>query len=229
MDEYFEIITGEYIFDCIIEKNEEFIEIYFGNTKMRRHSCIYILIEKGNNIATLESLRYGSNCELNGKLESEIGTILMLKTALKFVFDKYKFLKAIDYYDKAQKDRINIIPKNLLLGIEPWYVKHFGAKPNDASTRNIINEIKKINITSEDLKEISKRTWGTDEDIDKFCNKYNLPFLIGTYWIISKLNIMTYDIFYEIRKIQKGGGKIKEKLRKILRKAERSYYSTMHL
>jgi hypothetical protein len=196
---------------------------------MRSKSCVHITIKNNNSTATLESLKYGSNCELNCKLESGIGTILMLKTALKFVFYKYKFIKAIDYYDKAQKEGINITPKNLLLGIEPWYVKHFGAKPNDSSTERIINKIKKINITSEDLKEISKRTWGTNEDIDKLCYKYGLKCIIGTYWIINKSDIMKYDINYTVKRIQKGGGKIKEKLRKILRKAERSYYSTMQL
>jgi len=225
MEEYFEITNGEYIFDCIIELDEEYIEIYFGNSKMRSKSCVHITIKNNNETATLEGLKYETKCDLNGKLENGIGTIKMLKTALRFVFDKYKFLKAIDYHDKAQKDRINITPKSLLLGLQPWYVKHFEARPNNSSTERIINKIKKINLSEEDKNIISKKSWGTDEEIDYLCYKYGLKCIIGTSWKIDKANIMNYDVSYEIRKVQKGGGKLK----KIIRKAERSYYSTMHL
>ena len=64
-----------------------------------------------------------------------------------------------------------------------------------------------------------------DYEISDICRYFRLPLVIGTSWRIDKKTIINYNINYEIRKIQKGGGKIKEKLIKIINKAEYSNVS----
>jgi hypothetical protein len=221
MEQVFEINVDDLIFDGIIEKDEDTINIFIGNTKMRMKSCIWIEVDTYDKYAILHNLEYSSKCELNNKLA---------KAALKFVFDNYDFLNYISIFDKAKKNDINITPKRLLLGKEGWYAQHFNAKPNlkDDKTKSVMKFINKVKLTDNDKKIMEKREWGTDEDISNICIKLKLPLVIGTSWNIDRDSIINYDINYEIKNIQKGG-KIKEKLKKIINKAECSNYSWQKL
>ena len=215
MEEVFEIKVDDLIFDGIIEKDEDTINIFIGNTKMRMKSCIWIEFTENNPICVLQNLEYLSKCELNNKLQSGIGTIKMAKTALKFVFDKYPYLKYIEIYDKSKKNRINITPKRLLLGKEGWYREHFGAIPNNERTIRIIKRLNKINF---DKKIIEKREWGTDEDLFKLLNDFDIK---GTLWKIDRDIILNYSINYEI--IQKGGNKNIKNILKITNKNKQDH------
>jgi hypothetical protein len=233
MEEHFEIITGEYVFDGIIEieTSDNIAYIYIGNTKMRHHSCIFIEVDVDEKYAILHNLEYSSKCELNDKLESGIGTIIMAKTSLRYIIDTFTYINYVVLFDKAKKNGINITPKKLLLGKLGWYQYHFGAKPNlrDEKTKSIIRSISKIELTESERKIIENKNWGKDEEISNKCKELKIPLIIGTSWKIDKADIMKYDVSYKIRKIQKGGTKIKDTFRKILNKAEYSNVSWQNL
>ena len=234
-DEYFELLVDDYIFDGIIEDTGNYIEIYIGQSKNRIKSCIHISVKKNNPVAILQRVDYDSKCELNNRLQSGIGTYIMVKTALKFVIDKYRYIQSFELCDKTQtkQSNINITAKRLLLGKPGWYEQHFGAIIINEGIRTdyLIATKQKLNLTDENKTKIQEKTWGTDEDFDEMATELNLSIdlFIGTSWKIDKNAIIQYDINYEIRKIQKGGGKIKEKLKKILRRTKVSRYSKMHL
>lgn len=228
MEEYFELLVDHYVFDGIIEKiDDDILYIYIGNTKRRQKACIFIEISIDDKYAILHNLEYFSNCDLNNRLHDGAGTKIMAKTALKFVIDNYNYIKHIDLFDKGKKNGINITPKRLLLGQKGWYEEYFGAKPNikDNKTKSVMRSISKLKLTEKDRKIMEKRDWGTDEEVSDTCRELRLPLVIGTSWRIDRKTIMNYNIKYEIRKVQKGGGEIKDKLIKIINKAEYSNVS----
>jgi hypothetical protein len=115
------------IIDAFVEKEDNFYEIYIGDT--------HITVIENEEEAILQDLEYRKTCDIYGNLEESYGTHLMLKGALMFMIQKYPFVKKINLSDVAQKKhtRIYLTPKRILLGKKGWYEEYFGAIPTNKS------------------------------------------------------------------------------------------------
>lgn len=153
MSEKYYILKSEiYKFEVTIINNLEYIRIYIGNKK----ACIVLSIDKETYIPNLDTLEFDEEkCTLNEiKLEPSKGTILMLKTALKFLCIKFPNIKKITLTDNSFIEcftnvRVKLYDVYLAKYGLTWYESKFNVVPDIISKKKIeyydyLNELNNI-------------------------------------------------------------------------------------
>ena len=186
----------ESILDAYIKKEGDYRTIYIGDTHdgNRMDACVRILLKHKDSEAILEDLHTRQSCDINNNLQEGSGTYRLLMGALKFIIKKYTYIETVNLSDVAQKKgtRIYLTPKRLLLGKPGWYEEHFGARPTQKTRKIIEHVLQIINLTPEQMKLISKKTWGKSQDLEAL-SKEAIK-LIHNDWIITRDTIYNYPV-----------------------------------
>lgn len=190
-------------------------EISVGDITYRQGSCITIVVDRGGKYGMLQNVIYRPMCEIGGKMEPHQGTILMLQSALHYVFSKYENLKYVTLNDKstvATKD-IHITAKRLLQQRQGWYQEWLGAVPDekDMATNRLMKALARMQPSQEDKTIMNSLTWGKTRDIEEMARRYlgnESGSIIGTAWKITRKVALSYPV--DIR-TEMGGGSVKKK------------------
>lgn len=181
--------------------------IYKFIAKNSKEPCLVIFVPKDNSfVADIEKLSYNKGCSYSeNELEEKNGTIIMLKTALSYIIDKYPHIRTFKLTDMTHKnDKTNklwITPRRLLLGNKGWYEEYFGAI-STAETKKLIEIIKKNRNILDKMLQKNNFSWWTTKNIlettviiDSNILTHNI---LRTTWIIYKHTIEKFYIPYEL-------------------------------
>jgi hypothetical protein len=197
------------------------IKFYIQDEYKKDDICVKITVPKKNNKipGNVDTLYYDKECSISSvKLERKEGTIIMLKTALQYVSDKFPYVKEYMIQDETHVNdeklgKPLITSKRLLLGRPGWYQEFFGAEPTDNTTK-LIEQIseKRVNINKLIKKYKPKNIgdeWFIPSNITLILdnipavvindNIYNIGrHIFGTSWKITKETISKYNMDYNI-------------------------------
>lgn len=177
-------------------------------------ACVHFTVDKDKTFANLADLNHR-------KTREKDGTLLMIQSAIAFIFSYFPKMQDIFLYDEAIKKgtRVLITPKKLLLGKQGWYQEHLGAQPGK-KTRQVIRYIEKHRTALEqEYEKMSKQSWGTLEDIEAVTSNILPKYfsLLASEWIISRTAVDMYPtrMSYEVLN-QAGGYSFKTRVNKKL-------------
>lgn len=197
-----EIKVDKYIFTCLEDEDLTNYTYYF-TSKNTAEPCIVIYVPKDKSSkAHIEKLFYDKGCSYSEhELEEKSGTIIMLKTALSYIIDKFKSIRTFTLTDITTKKGLWITPRRLLLGNKGWYEEYFKAVPTP-ETKRIIDIINNNRVLLDTLLPKNNYAWWTDMNILKCTMKVDKNYLtnniLKTSWLIHKKEIESYYIPYEI-------------------------------
>lgn len=188
------ISAGKYKFQIIDNTMIFRDEIYSRNLKIggKLSDCVNISIKYENNIpiyASIPYAMYDSDCALNVSLEQGPGTILMIKTLLKYIKKELPMIDVIHFEDKSNIECANTeeiekkkskmtkrgthifpIPLyffSMAFNGETWYEKHFNAYQIDPIKHEKYKEKLDLLLNTEEYK--------TNIPFIKFCQLANPP------------------------------------------------------
>lgn len=206
------LFTGDYRFELEIDNDTDFKEIIrIGNMTEKPRPRVEIHVEH-DNTASIQSIEYDTVCPTNKVFERvELGTIQMVKAALRLCIDRNQNIKVIDladetFYPLNRKERVLITPRRLLTGRHGWYQEYLGAEP----TQKTLKMIKRI----KPKQDVSNSSFWTFENIKKIAEpmlKERFGNLFGSTWTISKNTIMSYNVTYTLQEEQCGGRLLQKK------------------
>lgn len=227
----FHIMIGPYVFNCVETIKDDIIELkfYIVNENKKDDICVKITILKDNHIipGNIDTLYYNNECSISSvKLDKKDGTILMLKTALQYVHDKYPYVKSFELQDETHVNDESIgkpliTSRRLLYGKPGWYEEYFGAKPIN-STIELIEYIQKNRkLIDKLIKKYKPRDAGNEwfvpqnillitEHIPSIKNNNNSSIfsvsrkIFGTSWEITREKINSYGMEYNIKNVNIG-------------------------
>lgn len=165
---YYEIRSGvhEYYVSHVQEDDRD--TITFGG----RNKCVVINVELNNVIAYMSIAQFDEQCKLNGDLQRKVGTVHLIKVAMKFVCKLYPHLSGAFKFD----DKSSIIcNEGMKLGLpilywavygKTWYEKHLQAyivgtsmmepKVLQSEYKNALKSLKKKLKTKPDIQQLLK-------------------------------------------------------------------------
>jgi hypothetical protein len=123
---YFEVLSGKFIFGAYIRVPEKVFDedvdtfyIGFGGTS----KCIDITVYENDSIAYISGLRYNDACALNCKLPTgDDGTLIMILSALRFVVEKFQYVKEFHFTDDSKIE----CKKNKYISLMYYYLAKYG-------------------------------------------------------------------------------------------------------
>jgi hypothetical protein len=193
------------------EDDMNYILFFMADNPDIKDPCLKIYIPKENQVdGLIEKLNHEKSCSIEKELDEKIGTIHMLKTALKYIIDTYPNTKYFTLRDITFKkipglpseDLPYITARRLLQGSKGWYQENFGAKPTK-KTKLLIDmiKIKRARIDELIASNINNALWSAAK-IKKIVSKIDGKFLekniLETDWIIDNTTIKDYNINYKI-------------------------------
>lgn len=117
-------------------RNTVSTHIYVGGKKK---GCVILDIDHEDHIASLH-VGYDKLCNVNGDLQNNRGTILMIKAACTFMFAKFPTIQSIILRDTSSiscenGEKLSLSRMQLFLYGKTWYQRYFDAKPDGAHAK----------------------------------------------------------------------------------------------
>jgi hypothetical protein len=170
-EKYYKIKYDDYEFFATVLKEEDIEDSIKGRSRIKfggKRGCIDIVIFPDHYTGELCGLKYHNECAINKDLEKGIGTVVMLKSALKFVYTLFPKIKIFDFKDISQikcKRGIHIPLSSYYIGkySKTWYMYKFNAKLKDKIKQTKIDNGNNILDTQ-------------FTNYNEFYNRYILPF-----------------------------------------------------
>jgi hypothetical protein len=124
MMEYYEITCDKNTFTaCIIDDNDLY-RVYYGGSK----SCVSFSVYKDEDgeYPNMDSLGSSPKCNVQGNLEGKEGTVILVKSCLKFMLWRFPMTKHIQFIDSstkkcANKVRIDLATFHFAKYGKTWY------------------------------------------------------------------------------------------------------------
>ena len=141
-------------------------------------SCVTILVYKDSHNIVIQDVQYFSSCSCNKILQNKLGTAAMIKTALRYIIDKYRCNStwtvslADNTYVPGKTPCSLITAKRLLTGEKGWYEEYVGAIPT-GETEGLIKTTRNL-LAKDEFNDIADLI-----NKNKY-NKYSRPF--NTAW-----------------------------------------------
>lgn len=207
------IREGKYTFPLYIEEEDNVIDIYIGNATRSKVPCIRIWMYNKTDII-LEDLVYLPHCSVSeAQLQrGDASLAIMLQSVLKWLVNKYPFVKEIIFTDKSgfksKEGLIMLAEKGVLTEGQTWYMKHFGAEPSEPKSNATFQLFKSVHEKYKDeILTLDKEIW-LQNNLRMLYEKFpsiNGKRLSGTTWKITKDTIESYDV--NPVEVQIGGGR----------------------
>jgi hypothetical protein len=144
--QYYKIRCGSYTFSASIEETPDMYRVKYGGVKACVHFSVYKKYEE--EYPNLDALGSGQECSNDGSLPSKEGTVILLKSSLKFLIWRFPLIRHIQFSDASSIKCANgiIIPLqtfHLAKYGKTWYQDKFNAKPID---KNVSTTLKKLSV-----------------------------------------------------------------------------------
>jgi hypothetical protein len=222
INKYFTITTPEYTYNARLDYGEINNQLNIIQQNKCPIECIVIDIPTNNRIAVIESVNYYTDTTLDSQRNKD--TVHLIKTALKYVFDNYKYIEKITITDTtAINSDIDpsvtkpffITSRRLLTYEKGWYEEKCGAIPEN-QTIPILNFLEKEKSIIQKLVPKNRpKNWWTKNNlgqiIHNICNTIptadiNLLKLLiyFTDWSITRNTVENFNISYNV---SSGGAK----------------------
>jgi hypothetical protein len=113
-----------------LDDSGDYYRIRFGGEMQ----CVYIIVTSFEDYASFNNATHNEKCSLSESLSRSDGTIKMIRTALKFVCERYKHVKGFLFNDGSwiqceQDTKVCLHDLYIAKKARTWYHDKFGAMP----------------------------------------------------------------------------------------------------
>lgn len=145
----YQVSTPNYVFDMEVTKNNTLYDIMFGNPSNPEGPCMDLRWDASKpSVLIVNAVKYEPSCATGKEMERGSGTIEMIQTCLKLLFNMQSEIKRAIfrdvseiYCDETMTKRVHLNIRDLMIYGASWYQRHLGAKPLERAVGEVAQHV----------------------------------------------------------------------------------------